>query len=160
MAVPEEAVLEIERAFGKFVSSDSLRNIEKSIAENSKELPPLQKEKICFVVLLVRDDAPEVVADHLSHAFQVLLDDGGTVEDMMSSIATVVFEPESVPREWSMDALLSRLGPNVRAVYGRGEYLRGAFGSQGRFNYGTVFPSFHGMLEILFQLEFGSSRKI
>jgi len=57
-------------------------------------------------------------------------------------------------------ALLDQLGPNVRVVYGHGERLRGAIGSQTRFAYGTVLKDFGKMLESLFQVEFGSSKEL
>ena len=78
----------------------------------------------------------------------------------MSSIAIATFKPMPDSSQPSTNAVSEKLGPNVRAVHGRGEYLRGAIGSDKRFSYGTIFPHMQRMLEALFALEFGASKEI
>ena len=56
--------------------------------------------------------------------------------------------------------MLGKLGLNVRAVYGHGEFLRGPMGSSRRFGYGTIFPHIQPMLEKLFALEFGTAKEV
>jgi hypothetical protein len=79
------------------------------------------------------------------------------VEEIMSGIVTATFKPASVS---STNAVSGKLGPNVRAVHGRGVYPRGAIGSGKRSTYGTIFPHMPRMLETLFALEFGASKEI
>jgi hypothetical protein len=144
------------RPFARFLSKEALRDIQ----ENPNEFPPLQMEDIRYVVMQVRDDTPEHIQQHLSHAIDTVIDDGGVVEDIVSSILTVIFKPTFHSRDFSMDDLLAKLGPNVRAVYGDGKFLPGTIGSPRRFNYGTLFPDISRTLETLFLLEFGTSRGI
>ena len=144
------------RAFADFVSKEGML----SIQENSKEFPALQKEEIYYIIFQVRDETPELLQRCLSVALEIVLNHGGTVENIMSSVVSVIFKPTEDQLESAMAALLSSLGPNIRAVHGHGEYLRGVFGSQKRFSYGTIFPNFHGILQLLFQLDFGSSKNV
>jgi hypothetical protein len=149
------------RPFAKFLSKETLGDIHESLMQGSpNELPPLQMEDVRYAVLQVRDDTPEDIQRHLSHAFDIVMDDKGMVEDIMSSIVTVIFKPTFLSPDFSMDAFLGKLGPNVRAVHGHGEFLRGTIGSPKRFTYGTIFPNINKTLETLFQLEFGSSKEI
>lgn len=143
-------------AFSKFMSKDELRKI----SENTKTLPALKGETIHYVLLQVRDDTPEMVQRYLSSAIGSVVNDGGMVEGIMSSLVSGIFEPASHPPEWSMADLLTRLGPDARAVFGQGEYLRGGLGSERRFTCGTIFPKFDKMPEALFRLEFGSSSEL
>jgi len=144
------------RVFADFVSKEGLF----SIQENSKEFPALQKEEIYYIIFQVRDETPELLQRGLSVALEIVLNHRGMVENIMSSVVSVVFKPTENQLESTMAALLSGLGSNIRAVYGHGEYLRGVFGSQTRLSYGTIFPNFHGILQLLFQLDFGSSKNV
>jgi len=145
---------QIRTAFADFVSEEGLKEIENA----SGELPRLRKESIRYVILQVRDDTPETVQHHLAQVLAKIND--GIIEDIMSSIVTVIFTPALSPDRLSMDALLDKLGSDVRAVYGAGDYLRGTIGSNRSFRYGTIFPDISSKLEILFQLEFGTSREV
>jgi hypothetical protein len=111
-------------------------------------------------VFQVRDDTSEDIQTHLSKALEMALNAGGFVEGITSSIVTVIFKPPADSRERPVDAFLSKLGTSVRAVHGHGEFLRGTVGIPRRFAYGTIFPKFGRMLEILLHLEFGSSKEI
>lgn len=144
------------RAFSAFLSKEELL----SLQEKSNDFPALQKEKIYYVVFQVRDETPESIQHCLSVALEVVLDHGGMVENVMSSVVMAVFKSTENQVESAVAALLSSLGPDVRAVCGYGEYLRGVFGSKKRFSYGTIIPNIHGVLQSLFQLDFGSSRNI
>jgi hypothetical protein len=144
------------RVFADFVSKEGLF----SIQENSKELPALQREEIYYIIFQVRDETPELLQRGLSVALEIVLNHRGMVENIMSSVVSVVFRPTENQSESAMAALLSGLGSNIRAVYGHGEYLRGVFGSQKHFSYGTIFPNFHIILQLLFQLDFGSSKNV
>jgi len=143
-------------AFANFVSEEGLRHIE----ESSGKSPPPRKENIRYIVLQVRDDTPEDLQRHLDQALEVVVSQGGVVESIMSSIVSVIFKPTPDPQDRPVDALLSRLGSNVRAVYGHGECLRGFLGIPAAFSHGTILPNFNRTLEILLHLEFGSSTEI
>jgi hypothetical protein len=93
-------------------------------------------------------------------ALDLALKHGGVVESVLSSVVSVVFKLSEHQAEPPAVALVNNLGPNVRVVLGQGEYLRGIFGSPNRSNYGTIFPNIQGTLQILFQLDFGSSKNI
>jgi len=151
---------QIRGAFGKFISEQGLRGIERSLETPSNEFPLLKKEAIRYVILQVRDDTPEDVQHHLAQALEILIEHDGVIEDFMSSIVTVTFKPTPDTNKPSLDALVGKLGPDVRAIYGCGEFPRGTYGSQGRFNYGTIFPHIGIKLEALFQLQFGTSKAI
>jgi hypothetical protein len=144
------------RAFADFVSKEGLL----SIRQNSREFPALQNEQISYIILQVRDETPEMLQRCLSVALEIVFEHGGMVESIMSSVVSVTCKPSEDQLESAMAALMSSLGPNVRAVRGHGEYLRGVFGSQKRFSYGTIFPNFHRILQLLFQQDFGSSKLV
>ena len=76
----------------------------------------------------------------------------------MSSIVTATFNSQSDVSQPPAN-MLGKLGLNVRAVYGHGEFLRGPMGSSRRFGYGTIFPHIQPMLETLFTLEFGTAKE-
>jgi hypothetical protein len=102
-------------AFANFVSEVGLRHIE----ESSGKSPPPRRENIRYIVLQVRDDTPEDLQRHLEQALEIVVRQGGVVESIMSSIVSVIFKPTPDPQDRPVDALLGRLGSNVRAVYGR-----------------------------------------
>ena len=76
----------------------------------------------------------------------------------MSFIVTATFNPQSDVSQPPTN-MLGKLGPNVRAVYSCGEYLRGPVGSSRWFSFGTIFPHIQPMLEKLFALEFGTAKE-
>jgi hypothetical protein len=142
--------------FAKLVSSDELR----AVRDSPNELPPLQKQEVCYILIQVRDDSAEDIQRFVCRACDILLDDGALVEAMMSSIICAVFEPARISVNRVVDNLLAELGQNVRIAYGRGEYLRGTFGSPRRFTYGTIFPNFSKSLLVLFEVDYGASKEI
>jgi hypothetical protein len=143
-------------AFANFVPEQGLRHIE----EGSAKSPSPRKEDVRYIVLQVRDDTPEDLQRHLDQALEIVVNQGGIVESIMSSIVSVIFKPTPDPQDRPVDALLARLGLNVRAVYGHGECLRGFLGIPAAFSHGTILPNFNRTLEILLHLEFGSSAEI
>jgi hypothetical protein len=122
--------------------------------------PPSQWETVDFLIFQIRDDRLEDVQTNLPPALDLIVDCDGHIESIMSSVVCAVFKEKTKPRQRPADALLDRFGNNVRVVYGRGEFLRGNIGSAKRFTYGTTFPQFGKMLEVLLRLEFGSSKEI
>jgi hypothetical protein len=147
-------------AFGQFLSEETLRDIQETSHRRSGRLPPPEREETCYVVLQVRGDSPEEIQHHLAQAIDVVIDHGGMVEEIMSGIVTATFKPAPDASQPSRNGMLRKLGPNVRAVHGRGTYLRGAIGSNKHLTYGTIFPHMQRMLETLFALEFGASKEI
>jgi hypothetical protein len=111
-------------------------------------------------VFQIRDDKLEDLRTNLPLALDLIIDCDGLVEAIMSSVVCAVFRNAPKSRERPVDVVLEKLGTNVRAVYGHGEFLRGNIGSAKRFSYGTTFPHFGRMLGALLQLEFGSSREV
>ena len=151
---------QIRGAFGKFISEQGLREIERSLETPSNEFPPLNKEAIHYIILQVRDDTSEDVQRHLAQVLEILIEHDGVVEVFMPSIITATFKPTPDTNKPSLDALVGKLGPDVRAIYGCGEYPRGTYGSQHSFSYGTIFPQIGIKLEALLGLEFGTSKAI
>jgi hypothetical protein len=147
-------------AFGQFLSEETFRDIQETSNLRSGQLPPPEQEEICYIALQVRGNTPEEIQHHLARAIDVVIDHGGMVEQIMSGIVTATFKPTLDSSKPSTHAASGELGPNVRAVYGRGTYLRGAIGSGERFTHGTIFPHMQRMLETLFALEFGASKEI
>jgi hypothetical protein len=143
-------------AFSEFVSAEGLSRIEDSLKSTSTELVSLNKETISYVIFQVRDDEPEDIQRHLGHVLDIVLDHDGTIESIMSSIAVATFKSRA-PAKRSLDVLLGKLGPDVRAIYGQGEFLRGTHGSLRRFTYGTIFPNINAKLEALRDTEFGAT---
>jgi hypothetical protein len=148
----------LRTAFGQYLSEDMLRDIQEMSNGRSGQLPQPEQEDVCYVALQVRGDTTEEIQRHLAQAIDVVLDHGGMVDVIMSSIVTATFNPQSDVAQPPTN-MLGKLGPNVRAVYGRGEYLRGLVGSSRRFSYGTIFPHIQPMLETLFALEFGTAKE-
>jgi hypothetical protein len=122
--------------------------------------PPSQWETVDYVLFQIRDDNLEDIQMNLPAALDFIVDCDGLVESIMSSVVCAVFKDGPKSRERPVETLLNKLGTNVRAVYGRGEFLRGNIGSAKRFTYGTTFTQFDKMLEVLLRLEFGSSEEI
>jgi len=150
----------LRATFGQFLSEDMPRDIQEMLNGRSGQLPPPKKEDICYVALQVCGDTPEEIQRHLAQAIDIVINHGGMVEEIMSSIVMATFKPTPDSSHPSTNAVSDKLGPTVRAVHGRGEYLRGAIGSGSRFSYGTIFPHMQRMLETLFALEFGASKEI
>ena len=150
----------LRAAFGQFLSEETLRDIQEMSHRRSGRLPPSEQEETCYVALQVRGDSPEEIQHHLAQVIDVVIDHGGMVEEIMSGIVTATFKPAPDVSQLSRNAMLRKLGPNVRAVHGRGTFLRGAIGSGRRFTHGMIFPRVQQMLETLFALEFGASKEI
>ena len=151
------AKMRLRAAFGQFLSEETLRDIQETLNGRSGQLPPPEHEDVCYMALQVRGITPEEIQHHLAQAIEVVIDRGGMVEVIMSGIVMATFKPMSIS---STSAVSEKLGPNVKAVHGRGEYLRGAIGSNKHLTYGTIFPHMQQMLETLFALEFGASKEI
>lgn len=117
-------------------------------------------EAVSYLIFQVRGDSPDVMQRHLAQAFEIIMDNDCLIENIMSSIAVATFRTKVATYEQLLEALHTRLGPNIRVVHGRGEYPRGIFGSQRRLSYGTIFPDITSKLETLFAMEFGTSREI
>src|ERR1700754_3834067 len=122
--------------------------------------PPSQWETVDYLFFQIRDEKLEDIQVNLPAALDLIVDCDGLVESIMSSVVCAVFKDKLKSPVRPVDVLLKKFGTNVRAVYGRGEFLRGTIGSSKRFTYGTTFPGFGEMLEALFRLEFGSSKEI
>jgi hypothetical protein len=149
---------QMSRAFGQYMSRDALRELE-SMEGDPKQRPPLPLEEVYYIILQVRDDSLEDTQRCLVQALEILFNQGGVVESIMSSVVFVTFKPDSMPAR-PIDAFFEALGSNVRAVYGQGGYPRGIFGSARIFRHGTILPNFNSKLEILGQLEFGFSKEL
>jgi hypothetical protein len=139
----------IRAAFSEFIPEDTLSQI----IENPKEVEvsPLQKEYIRYLIFQVRDETVEECQRNLGSALDIVLDAGGIVEDITSSVVVVIFQMGANQPKLSLAELSSKLGPNVRAVFGQGEHWRGTVGSKRRFTYGTVFSGYARILEALLQ---------
>jgi len=148
----------LRTAFGQYLSESTLRDIQEMSNGRSGQLPRPKQEQVCYVVLQVRGDIAEEIQQHLAQAIDVVLDHGGMVEVIMSFIVTATFNPQSDVLQPPTN-MLGKLGPNVRAVYSCGEYLRGPVGSSRWFSFGTIFPHIQPMLETLFTLEFGTAKE-
>jgi hypothetical protein len=108
--------MRLRATFGNFLSEEALRRIQQMSNERSRELPSPEKEEICYIVLQVCGDTPEEIQHHLSFAIDIVIDDGGVVEDIMSSIVTATFKPTPALPQPRANATAGKLGANVRAV--------------------------------------------
>ena len=142
--------------FGDFVPAETLQALERG----DVSIPPLQRTRVCHVLLQVRDDANETIANDRSDAIELMLREGAIVESVLSSFVSAVFTLESETPLDRIGATLDRLGSNVRAVYRVGDYLRGVIASPSRFDYGTVVPNMSAAMERLLRLEFGSVERL
>src|SRR4051794_27590737 len=142
--------------FGDFASEKTLE----ALAQRELSVPPLQRTWVCHVLLQVRDDMAETIPNYRSDAVELILREGAIVESVLSSFVSAAFplEPET-PLD-PIKATLDRLGPNVRAVYRVGDYLRGVIVSPRRLDYGTVVPNMGAAMETLLRLEFGSVERL
>jgi hypothetical protein len=130
--------------------------------------PHLQSESICFILLQVRDDPVTSVQEHMAKAMDIVMRRGGVIMHMMSSMMMVTFglplheEPDrsSDQRAKSVARLMTELGSDIRVIYGTADGLVGTYGSQQRFNYGTLLPGFARYLNALLALEFGQSAEV
>jgi len=149
---------QLRAAFGKFVSEQTLQEIEKSIDNPSHRIPipPLEMETIGYVILQVRSETSEHIPRHLAGALDTVLKHQGIVEEIMSSIFVATFKNTRDSHTQLITALQDKLGSDVRAVHGYGEFARGNYGSQIRLTYGTIFPDISTKLEALLKLEFGA----
>jgi hypothetical protein len=141
--------------------------VEKLARTPEQILPHLQQAMIPYIILQVRDDDLGKVPGYLDQAFEAVLDAGGTIMSVMSSVIVVVFGiPVRIPdgesiaqRNRAVARLLSDLGPNVRAIFGGAECPYGNMGTR-RMNYGALIPDFSRNLATLLKLEFGGSAEV
>jgi hypothetical protein len=151
---------QVRAAFGEFVSEQVLRDLENAQESRLKEMLPLEKETISYVILQVRGDTLEDIQSNLAQAFETIFDNEGFIESTISSIFTVTFKTAPDLRNRSIQALRDKLGSTVRAVYGHGEFARGVYGSPRRSTYGTILPDIGTKLGALLQLEFGTWKEV
>ncbi|UFZ03589.1 hypothetical protein LQG66_30930 [Bradyrhizobium ontarionense] len=142
----------LRAAFGDFLPEDALD----ALAQRELSIPPLQRTRLCHVLLQVRDDTAETIPKSRSDAVELILREGAIVESVLSSFVSAVFPLETDTPLDPIKATLDRLGPNVRAVYCFGDHLRGVIASPSHVAYGTVVPSMGAAMERLLRLEFGS----
>ncbi|CCD83917.1 conserved protein of unknown function [Bradyrhizobium sp. ORS 285] len=90
----------------------------------------------------------------------MILGEGAIIESVLSSLISAVFVPGPPGTGHDIERALGRLGPNVRAVYHYGEYMRGLFGSHARMTYGTLVPEMSTILEVLLCSEFGTAIRL
>ena len=129
--------------------------------------PDLQQAVIPYIILQVRDDDLARVGRFLDQASEAVLDAGGAIMSVMSSVVAVAFGiPVRVPddegiaqRDQAITRLRSDLGPNVRAVFGCADGLYGNVGTR-RMSYQVLIPDFSVPLERLLRLEFGASAEL
>lgn len=130
---------------------------------NAPDAPPrLQQATIPYIILQVRDDDLAQVPDYLDRASDAVLEAGGTILSIMSSVVAVAFglpvrstDDGIVQRDQAVARPRSDLGSSVRAIFGHAGGLYGAMGRQ-RMTYGALLPGFGGRLERLLRLEFGT----
>jgi hypothetical protein len=146
----------LRAVFGDFLSEDAL----KALGQRDVSIPPLQRTRVCHVLLQVRDDTAETIPQCRSDAVELILREGAVVESVLSSFVSAVFPLETETPLDPIKATLDRLGPNVRAVYRVGDYLCGVIASPSRFDYGTVVPNMSEAMEKLLRLEFGSVKRL
>jgi hypothetical protein len=156
----ERARRKVLLPFARYLSPEV---IEALVSTPDALLPELQQAAIPYIILQVRDDDLAQVPDYLDRASGAVLDAGGTILSVMSSVMAVAFGiPVRAPeldgvarRDQAVARLRSDLGSNVRAIFGRADGLYGTIGTQ-RMTYGALLPGFGGSLERLLRLEFGS----
>ena len=122
--------------------------------------PTLKNESISYLLFQVRHESLEDFRSNLAPALDLVFNNEGVIETIMSSVVFATFKGEANPQLRPIDVVLDKFGPNVRAVYGHGEFVRGPVGSQFCFRYGTIFPELDCALKLLLELEFGTSREI
>lgn len=146
----------LRAVFGDFVSEETLE----ALGQRDLSIPPLQRTRVCHVLLQVRDDTAETIPTYRSDAIELMLREGAIVESVLSSFVSAVFMLETKTPLDPIKATLDRLGPNVRAVYHLGDHLRGVIASTSRLDYGTIVPNMGVALEMLLRLEFGSVERL
>ena len=90
--------------FGDFVPAETLQALERG----DVSIPPLQRTRVCHVLLQVRDDTNETIANDRSDAIELMLREGAIVESVLSSFVSAVFTLES-------ETPLDRIGEIGRA---------------------------------------------
>ncbi|XUM24426.1 hypothetical protein ACRAVF_15280 [Bradyrhizobium oligotrophicum S58] len=146
----------LRAVFGDFVSEETLE----ALGQRDVSMPPLQRTRVCHVLLQVRDDTAETIPNYRSDAIELMLREGAIVESVLSSFVSAVFMLETKTPLDSVEATLDRLGPNVRAVYRFGDHLRGVIASPSRFDHGTIVPNMSAVMQRLLRLEFGSVERL
>jgi hypothetical protein len=154
----------ITRAFSRYVSQDV---IDELIREPRKDPKRAERRTVSFVVFQVRDDDIANVQNQFERAFPIVIDGGGVIEDVASSLVIATFgafqRNESVvedKRALVAARLMGELGPEIRLVHGSASGLVGNVGTDSVLRYGSVLPNFGRILERLLRLEFGQSAEI
>jgi hypothetical protein len=155
----------IRSAFSEYLANEVLDEI---INNPDRTRKPPQRAEICFILLQIRDDTAEKLPAHIGQAMDIVVQRGGTVCDVMSSVVLAIFgfplsdDPERNrdQRSKSVTRLVTELGPNIRLVYGTAEGLVGNFGSPRRLHYGPLLPGFARYLSALTALEFGQATEL
>ncbi len=156
---------EVRAAFMKYLSPDLVARL----AHSPDPLrPQVERADLCFILLQVHDDPVDQVQAHMTHAFDIVLRQNGTICDVMCSMVTVIFghpipeapEKSNHHRAESVARLMSDLGANIRLVHGTAEGLVGNYGSPDRIHWGPLLPGFAQYVNALMALEFGQSAEI
>jgi len=147
----------IRRAFAKFLPDEVARALEEN--PESVSMPPLSREAVGYILLQVRDDTTEDISRNIPLVLDLICDEGGMIESILSSHVAASFDHRSPISPERMRALSAKLGPDVRSIYFFGELLRGNFGSKRRLTYGTIVPDMGALFEELHQLEFGAAKE-
>ncbi len=161
---PSRPSREMERAFGKYLSADALRQL----ADNLSGLQPLASARIDFILIALADDLWQGPQAELDAAIRLLSHNGAIIETIMPPLIKAVFglplgAGEAAghrPMAEMAAALLAELGAHAKLVYGSVDCRHGFLGTPSRFCYGTQIVGFDRIIGTLLALDFGALRAV
>lgn len=153
----------IIRLFSKYLAKEIIQQV----GEGDAIQEDLQKVDIVYMVIQVRDDPIDNVPAIISKVVQIIIDNGGIVTTICSSLIVATFCFSIDNKIDGLDScnkavrlLLDCIGDNIKIVYGIKDGLYGNLGSPIRMQYGPLIPSIASDLEALFMLHFGESKQM
>ena len=127
----------------------------------------LKAATVQFVLIQVRDDSADQVADLISSVCEVAGKSEGLIETMTSSLVIVTFgtpfetkqDPAEAARQLAID-LQAVLPGQLKVLLGARAGKVGNIGSANRFSFCSVIPNFGDLLARLVQLDYGKTFEI
>lgn len=150
---------------GQFVSPEVREEILN--LKPGESLPP-RKHFLHHVLILIRDDDIELLAQTISGIINAVSQGEGFIENRVGSLVVAIFGafPSSTPSdplhlcETVVSQLSERFGQDIKIVYGSGESLLGSLGNGQIMHFGTTPPNFSSRLSIICQMHYGEIRRI
>jgi hypothetical protein len=125
-------------------------------------LPPPHYREVDFLIVHLREEPAEALAQRVAAVTDSAVSHGAMVESIHSSIVVLSYGAlqGDTPRDTRASlvrAILARLPRDASVAHGQRRCLVGSFGSSGRLTFGSQIPGFGQLVKAAVDLDFGRS---